>query len=257
MTAALLQARCRPQGDGRARLLAAAVHTLSCCVSAAVRSVSALAGACPLQAGVYPRLRGLWPERCRKSIVFSQTLPPLEDAAETSPHMVFPFLLFVVCGNFFAMNIFTGLLIDRFCQMRADLDGSAFLSEEQKQYMRANKLMKRLKLQKQPRWPFRKVNPVRYYSLKITYHPAFDITIMSCILLNCVTMMTRHFERKQQRDGDVYVDVYGQRDGFEEMQDAANFFFMLVFTVEAIIKLNALRSVYFRSSWNKFDLSLV
>lgn len=39
--------------------------------------------------------------------------------------------------------------------------------------------------------------------------------------------------------------------------EAINYFFMIVFTIEAILKIIAMKGAYFRDSWNLFDFTVV
>ena len=50
---------------------------------------------------------------------------------------------------------------------------------------------------------------------------------------------------------------YMQPESFDTPIDVINYFFMLVFTVEAIIKIIAHRTHYFKDAWNKFDFTVV
>ena len=39
--------------------------------------------------------------------------------------------------------------------------------------------------------------------------------------------------------------------------EKVNFVFMIIFTIEAIVKLTAMKTVYFKDSWNVFDFTVV
>lgn len=70
----------------------------------------------------------------------------------------------------------------------------------------------------------------------------FDISIMILICLNMVTMMV---ETDDQSDETEYVLYW------------VNFVFIVVFTMEFLLKLFALRHYYFTNGWNVFDMVVV
>jgi ion transport protein len=50
---------------------------------------------------------------------------------EAKPWVAIYFIIFIVVGSFFALNLFIGVIIDSFAQMRKEQSGSAFLTEAQ------------------------------------------------------------------------------------------------------------------------------
>lgn len=70
----------------------------------------------------------------------------------------------------------------------------------------------------------------------------FDISIMILICLNMVTMM---------------VETDDQSKETEEVLYWVNFFFIVVFTGEFLLKLFSLRHYYFTNGWNIFDVVVV
>ena len=73
-------------------------------------------------------------------------------------------------------------------------------------------------------------------------NPKFDQFIMACIILNSSIMAVQH---------------HGQSDSVSSFIELANYLFALIFTIEAILKLTALKKKYFNDSWNKFDFIIV
>lgn len=82
----------------------------------------------------------------------------------------------------------------------------------------------------------------RNFLLKIVNSPIFDCFIMSCILLNTLALA---------------VVWYEQPTEVSDFQEYLNYVFMAIFTLEAIVKLIALRSAYFIDAWNIFDFVVV
>ncbi|NXG78830.1 SCN5A protein, partial [Baryphthengus martii] len=148
------------------------------------------------------------------------------------------FVIFIIFGSFFMLNLFIGVVISNFNQQRKKISGKdLFLTDEQKKYYNALKKLG----SKKPQKPIpRPMNVFQGLLFDMVSHKAFDITIVTFICLNMVVMMA---ENSQKETKDVLKKI--------------NFFFVTVFTVECIIKILALRHYFFTSGWNIFDLAVV
>ncbi|NWR70490.1 SCN5A protein, partial [Centropus unirufus] len=148
------------------------------------------------------------------------------------------FVIFIVFGSFFMLNLFVGVVISNFNQQRKKMSGKElFLTEEQRKYYNALKKLG----SKKPKKPIpRPLNAFQGLLFDIVSHKSFDITIMTFICLNMVVMMA---ENSQKGNSDVLNKI--------------NFFFVAVFTTECVTKILALRYYFFTSGWNIFDLALV
>ncbi|KFO72209.1 Sodium channel protein type 2 subunit alpha, partial [Cuculus canorus] len=158
------------------------------------------------------------------------------------------FVIFIIFGSFFTLNLFIGVIIDNFNQQKKKIilfllfylgGEDIFLTEEQKKYYNA---MKKLG-SKKPQKPIpRPANKFQGLVFDIVTKQAFDITIMVLICLNMVTMM-------------IETDDQGQL-----MQDILywiNLVFVVLFTGECILKMFSLRYYYFTIGWNIFDFVVV
>ncbi|XP_026697369.1 sodium channel protein type 5 subunit alpha-like isoform X2 [Athene cunicularia] len=148
------------------------------------------------------------------------------------------FVIFIIFGSFFMLNLFIGVVISNFNQQRKKLGGKdLFLTEEQKKYYNALKKLG----SKKPQKPIpRPLNVFQGLLFDIVSHKAFDITVVTFICLNMVVMMA---ENNQKSIKDVLNKI--------------NFFFVAIFTGECVIKILALRHYFFTSGWNIFDLAVV
>ncbi|XP_074938363.1 sodium channel protein type 5 subunit alpha-like [Phalacrocorax aristotelis] len=148
------------------------------------------------------------------------------------------FVIFIIFGSFFMLNLFIGVVISNFNQQRKKISGKdLFLTEEQKKYYNALKKLG----SKKPQKPIpRPLNVFQGLLFDIVSHKAFDITVVTFICLNMVIMMA---ESSQNHIKDVLNKI--------------NFFFVAVFTGECVIKILALRHYFFTSGWNIFDLAVV
>ncbi|NXW21456.1 SCN4A protein, partial [Circaetus pectoralis] len=148
------------------------------------------------------------------------------------------FVIFIIFGSFFMLNLFIGVVISNFNQQRKKISGKdLFLTEEQKKYYNALKKLG----SKKPQKPIpRPLNVFQGLLFDIVSHKAFDITVVTFICLNMVIMMAE-----------------GSQDGIKDILNKINFFFVAVFTGECVIKILALRHYFFTSGWNIFDLAVV
>ncbi|XP_061051283.1 sodium channel protein type 5 subunit alpha isoform X3 [Eubalaena glacialis] len=159
---------------------------------------------------------------------------------EYNLYMYIYFVIFIIFGSFFTLNLFIGVIIDNFNQQKKKLGGQdIFMTEEQKKYYNA---MKKLG-SKKPQKPIpRPLNKYQGFIFDIVTKQAFDVTIMFLICLNMVTMM---------------VETDDQRPEKVNILTKINLLFVAIFTGECIVKMAALRHYYFTNSWNIFDFVVV
>ncbi|CAK8987174.1 L type [Durusdinium trenchii] len=144
----------------------------------------------------------------------------------------------LVC-SFLMINVFVGVIIDNFNHMKEEENGSGLLTDEQKLWietMKRTMQQKPIKLKRPPSGHFRR------WTWDIVDSTKFEVTIMGFILLNTFTMMLESQEMSETKT---------------TVLNSLNVVFLVVFTVEAAVKLFALRREYFNSGWNCFDFSLV
>ncbi|XP_032865608.1 sodium channel protein type 5 subunit alpha [Tyto alba] len=148
------------------------------------------------------------------------------------------FVIFIIFGSFFMLNLFIGVVISNFNQQRKKISGKdLFLTEEQKKYYNALKKLG----SKKPQKPIpRPSNVFQGLLFDMVSHKAFDITVVTFICLNMVVMMAE-----------------SNQNGIKDVLNKINFFFVAVFTAECVIKILALRHYFFTSGWNIFDLAVV
>ncbi|KAJ8337205.1 hypothetical protein SKAU_G00384250 [Synaphobranchus kaupii] len=159
---------------------------------------------------------------------------------EINLYMYLYFVIFIIFGSFFTLNLFIGVIIDNFNQQKRKISGQdIFMTEEQKKYYNA---MKKLG-SKKPQKPIpRPVNVLQGFFFDIVSTQAFDIIIMVLIILNMITMMAETDEQSP-RAGKILFNI--------------NLAFIGIFTIECLIKLFALRYYFFTIGWNIFDFVVV
>ncbi|KAL2081442.1 hypothetical protein ACEWY4_023295 [Coilia grayii] len=149
------------------------------------------------------------------------------------------FVVFIIFGSFFTLNLFIGVIIDNFNQQKKKISQDIFMTEEQKKYYNA---MKKLG-SKKPQKPIpRPSNKIQGFIFDLINRQAFDILIMVFICLNMVTMM---------------VETADQSHDKKEILDWINLVFIVLFSSECVLKMIALRHYFFTISWNVFDFIVV
>ncbi|NXM72661.1 SCN2A protein, partial [Serilophus lunatus] len=158
---------------------------------------------------------------------------------EDNLYMYIYFVVFIIFGSFFTLNLFIGVIIDNFNQQKKKISQDIFMTEEQKKYYNA---MKKLG-SKKPQKPIpRPVNRLQGLVFDIVTKQAFDITIMVLICLNMVTMMIETDDQSELKQNILYW---------------INLVFVVLFTGEFVFKIFALRCYYFTIGWNIFDFVVV
>ncbi|KAM4642146.1 sodium channel protein type 2 subunit alpha-like [Discoglossus pictus] len=159
---------------------------------------------------------------------------------EENIYMYFYFIVFIIFGSFFTLNLFIGVIIDNFNNQKKKIRGQAiFMTEEQKKYYNAIKKL----ASKTPQKPIpRPKNAFQGIIFDIVTKQGFDITIMILICLNMAAMMTESDEESVEMKLFLYW---------------INLVFIFLFTGEFVLKMIALRCYYFTIGWNIFDLVVV
>merc|ERR1719422_3028888 len=161
---------------------------------------------------------------------------------EASLYNYFYFVIFIVCGSFFTLNLFIGVIIDNFNALKKKYEGGVlemFLTESQKHYYTAMKKLGRKKPQKVIKRP---QNPYHALFYDISVSRRFEIAIFVLIFLNMVSMGIEHFD--QSRTVTFVLEI-------------CNALFTTIFSLEATVKIIGLRHHYFTTAWNLFDFVLV
>ncbi|KAF6116028.1 sodium voltage-gated channel alpha subunit 3 [Phyllostomus discolor] len=163
----------------------------------------------------------------------------LQPVYEENLYMYLYFVIFIIFGSFFTLNLFIGVIIDNFNQQKKKISQDIFMTEEQKKYYNA---MKKLG-SKKPQKPIpRPANKFQGMVFDFVTRQVFDISIMILICLNMVTMM---------------VETDDQSKYMTQVLYRINLVFIILFTGEFVLKLISLRYYYFTIGWNIFDFVVV
>ncbi|KAL0593481.1 Sodium channel protein type 10 subunit alpha [Plecturocebus cupreus] len=199
---------------------------------------------------------------------------------EDNVYMYLYFVIFIIFGGFFTLNLFVGVIIDNFNQQKKKISEAqgflvsavvgltytrmllkwvAFKSCQEvkvwpslhlggqdifmtEEQKKYYNAMKKLG-SKKPQKPIpRPLNKFQGFVFDIVTRQAFDVTIMVLICLNMITMMVETDEQSEEK-----TKILGK----------INQFFVAVFTGECVMKMFALRQYYFTNGWNVFDFIVV
>ncbi|XP_071248513.1 sodium channel protein type 4 subunit alpha A [Salvelinus alpinus] len=158
---------------------------------------------------------------------------------EINLYMYIYFVIFIIFGSFFTLNLFIGVIIDNFNQQKKKFGDDIFMTEEQKKYHEA---MKKLGSKKPVKPIPRPTNMIQGAVFDFITQQFFDIFIMVLICLNMVTMMVETDDQSEEKENVLYK---------------INLAFIVVFTCECLLKMFALRHYFFTIGWNIFDFVVV
>ncbi|XP_048583288.1 sodium channel protein 1 brain-like isoform X2 [Nematostella vectensis] len=153
------------------------------------------------------------------------------------------FVVFIIVGSFFTLNLFIGVIIDNFNRLKKQYEDygalDIFLTPSQKAWFStlrkaANKKPKKMISRPKNKWLALLFDAI--------HSSRFETLIMVMICLNIIVMMIQHY--RQQHDVEVAMMII-------------NLIFTGVFTLEAVLRIIALRQHYFKQPWNIFDFTIV
>eukprot|EP01065_Artemidia_motanka_P049742 TRINITY_DN8328_c0_g1_i1.p1 TRINITY_DN8328_c0_g1~~TRINITY_DN8328_c0_g1_i1.p1 ORF type:complete len:2109 (+),score=672.20 TRINITY_DN8328_c0_g1_i1:54-6380(+) len=159
------------------------------------------------------------------------------------PYMALFFIMFIVVGSFFVVNLFVSVLLDSYYNEKKKRGGDKFLlSEAQKKWVDGyNAMLKGAA--RPPHFHYKMQGMLPGLAQRMVKHRAFEPFIQVCICVNVLVMA---------------CEYYGQPRWWERMQDAANLIFIVIFTAEAAVKVLAYAPrAYIESPWNRFDMFVV
>jgi hypothetical protein len=149
------------------------------------------------------------------------------------------FVVFIIIGVFFILNMFVGVIIFNFTVVREQLDGMSLLTQEQKLWVETQRMMLNFRPTVSRRHGDWRLSRLCF---SVAESPHFEIATGVVVLLNVAFIGMEH---------------YDQSDRFTTAMYGANIIFLACFVVEAIVKLLAYGHRYFWDGWNRFDFFLI
>jgi len=166
---------------------------------------------------------------------------PQRDAGHYIYVILFP--LWILLYFMFLINLAVGIIVDTFMDLKESKGGGGIMmTDTQKKWVNSRRgLVGRSKffdLQN-----LDQLAPMRLNVYRVIASKQFEQFIMTCIVTNTVVMACTIFP--------------APTNWWEASQTVANYMFAFIYTVEACLKLFALRGKYWNNSWNRFDFTCV
>lgn len=140
----------------------------------------------------------------------------------------------IVCA-FLLLNMFVGIVVDEYNHHK-----ESGITDEQRAWIETQTKALRLAPSRRVRRP---AQSWRRPIFEMVEGTKFELSIMACILLNIISMAMSEFN---------------ETDGMQMAHKTVNLIFVIIFTVEAVLKLIGLGIFeYFIRNWNKFDFAIV
>ena len=137
------------------------------------------------------------------------------------------FISFIIVGNIFIMNIFVGVVIDKFNRLKDRMCGYALMTRDQKEWVEQEKQMIRLDLQREKYLPNNLFQKIAYF---MQNHKYFEFFITFCIFFSVILMAMRYYQMPPEYEQNL--EVFGN-------------LLTIIYNVEAVIKIIALEKDYF------------
>jgi Ion transport protein len=182
----------------------------------------------------------MWPDMLYRAVDTTHVDGPRERDSNQSAALFF--VAFIVVANFFLVNLFLGVVVDSFNEMRDKLTGFGFLTPRQQMWLE----IKRMFLFARERSiPVEPVDHPRWRSslFKFVTQRAFEISILGLIAFSVAVMC---------------LEYWGMNETYRDVLDMISWICSLCFLIEALLKIGGLGTEqYFDDSWNRFDFFLV
>lgn len=150
------------------------------------------------------------------------------------------FVSFMIIGKMFIMNLFVGIVIEKYNRVKDNMKGYSMMSKEQREWMEAEKLMCSIKLIRAQKLP---TSTNRMIAYKIQSSKYFK-RLIYFLVIGSIIEISFHSFNSSKYDHYIVMQV--------------NKVLMLFFNVEILIKLYALGGEYFKEShMNKVDFLVV
>ena len=150
------------------------------------------------------------------------------------------FILWVFLASFVILSLFVGVVVDNFQRMKQEADGTVFLSDGQRQWVKVMKDVTKLRAPKPPvppRGAFRRL------CFRVASARIFELSITVLIVANTAVLC---------------ADGYPPEPFRTDVLKVLNWVFSVIYFFECILKLVGLGGKqYFSDRWNVFDFLLV
>ncbi|XP_021513138.1 sodium channel protein type 7 subunit alpha [Meriones unguiculatus] len=159
---------------------------------------------------------------------------------ENNLYMYTYFIVFVVFGLFLPLCMLIGVIVSNFNKQKNKQGGSnMFITVKQKKQYRS---LKKLLYADSQRPAPRPINKFQGFVFDLVTHRVFNVIVILLICFQATTIMIQNDEQGSQMEAAVYW---------------MNSIFVMLFTLECILKLTAFHCHYFTNAWNVHDFTVV
>lgn len=109
----------------------------------------------------------------------------------SNPYWSLFFILFIIVGSFFLLNLFVGVVISNFNREKDKIGGNNLLTDRQKEWIDIRLLVINSKPVKKFKPPSSKIRKICFF---IQDHRFFDRLILACIILNTIVLTLRWYD---------------------------------------------------------------
>ena len=155
---------------------------------------------------------------------------PIKD---NNPYYILLYFCLVVLCNFIVMNLFVSVVVDNFMAIKDELGGFFLLTKDQRQWVEMQRYMQKRTLKIRIVEP---ENRFKAFCFKIIHKKEFEIMVQLFVLFNLIILSCRYD---------------GNSDIFEYFVIIINYFVLILFNIEFILKLYGLGINYFQYQWNR------
>jgi flagellar basal body-associated protein FliL len=159
-----------------------------------------------------------------------------------NPQYILLFILLIILICLLFLNLFVGVVCDTFNTEKTKQTNNGLLKEIEKQWIEVQLLAYEAAPVIYIKEQVNDISCFRNFLIRMINHTLFDSFIIMCILLNTLVLACAWYDQSEMIKG-VLVNV--------------NYVFMAIFTIEAVLKLIAMKQHYFKDGWNCFDFFVV
>ena len=179
-----------------------------------------------------------WSDQMYRAMDSSGIDHSVKPGENTSWPLAMFFLSFVVIGQLFISNLFIGVLFDQFHTVKERNQGFQLISNQQRSWIQAQKVLLRLPLVAEPKPP---KNQSRQFCFQIVSHRYYEYFAISIVLVNL---------------GFLSSSYYNMGDDHEKAVHVVSHIIVSYFTLEAILKIMATDpGTYLHDPWNRLDIA--
>ena len=162
----------------------------------------------------------------------------MQPIRDTNPLWALFFIAFLIIGAFFVLELFVGVTIDNFNKIK-EKTGRTIMTDTQKQWAATQSFTMKIKPERRILQPS---GTLRHKCFDFVISSSFQQFITICIIFSSFL---------------AAVVTFGDSSAKTNILEASNSSLSIIFTIELVLKIYALRMRYFDDGWNKFEFIVV